>query len=624
MKFWQKFRFYGGASLLSMLLVFCCTSIVSAKSTIPDQFTDFYAQNNILFYDPCGGGGSGGGSGVPSSEVEWDNGWISNNMPGYVREEGDAVRLGFDKYTINGGKPNKIVLHYTEGTTGGLAAYDRSQKEEAAHFTIDLKTQEVHQHFSVDRPSGAMIDTDDVRGAIQIEIVGYGLGNSGDCNINGQDYNGSDYCFTKFTEKEWNYLATLLAAINKWGNENNTTIPLSTSVNWDGDVNSHHMDATAFDNTTGIVGHMHAPDPQNHSDPGNIWSQVQEAINRISCTGGGNGDKSSISGANNADKQSSEVGLMTFNNNDTETMKTLLENYGDVAYRAGQVYDFGDMWYVILVHGRFESPDGPGNNYWGIGPGINYANIGEGFDTYAALISGGDFGYKEALEAAKSSNNPAVYFQELQKTPYCEGTCWQGVEDAAIALQAYINSPEGQQVIAQFGAVNCGGVCNTSGASIGGQNVVQAVKDIIELANQNGSEYTWGGGHSGNESDFQAMLSGAPINVDCTGFASLSIYKAFGTMTSFTSQSIFNNDQYEEIDRSNVQPGDVFAYNSPEGHGGIVIEVDNGTVTKIAETGGWEGRSGRNNNIGYSGSNSWSVTNMNGPNGHFFRWKGAN
>ena len=118
------------------------------------------------------------------------------------------------------------------------------------------------------------------------------------------------------------------------------------------------------------------------------------------------------------------------------------------------------------------------------------------------------------------------------------------------------------------------------------------------------------------------MLNGAPVNTDCTGFASLVIYKTYGTTSIFSSSSIFSNSHYEEVPRSEVQPGDIFAYTSPQGHGGIVIEASNGIVTKIAETGGTEGRSGNNNNIGYSGPESFSVTNMNGPNGHFFRWKG--
>ena len=159
--------------------------------------------------------------------------------------------------------------------------------------------------------------------------------------------------------------------------------------------------------------------------------------------------------------------------------------------------------------------------------------------------------------------------------------------------------------------------------TIGNMDVLKSVQEIIELANKNGSTYTWGGGHTTDSSVFDAMLNGSPINVDCTGFASLVMYKTFGKMTSFTSQSIFTDSLYEEVPRSDVRPGDVFAYNSPSGHGGIVIEASNGKVTKIAESGGTEGRSGKNTNIGYSGSSDFSVTNSNSANGHFFRFKGV-
>lgn len=145
----------------------------------------------------------------------------------------------------------------------------------------------------------------------------------------------------------------------------------------------------------------------------------------------------------------------------------------------------------------------------------------------------------------------------------------------------------------------------------------------MELANKNGSTYTWGGGHSGDKSEFDAMLNGSPVNVDCTGFASLVMYKTFGKMTSFTSESIFNDPLYEEISSSDIQPGDIFAYNSPSGHGGIIIEVSNGKITKIAETGGTEGKSGNNTNIGYSDASDFSVINANSSNGHFFRYKGV-
>jgi len=162
---------------------------------------------------------------------------------------------------------------------------------------------------------------------------------------------------------------------------------------------------------------------------------------------------------------------------------------------------------------------------------------------------------------------------------------------------------------------------NQNNSNTGNNDILQSVQEIIDLANQNGSTYIYGGNRSIGA--FDSMLNNnTPINTDCTGFASLVIYKTYGATSIFSSSSIFGDSHYEEIPRSDVQPGDIFAYTSPQGHGGIVIEASNGVVTKIAETGGTEGRSGSNNNIGYSGSDSFSVKNMNSLNGHFFRWKG--
>ncbi len=150
------------------------------------------------------------------------------------------------------------------------------------------------------------------------------------------------------------------------------------------------------------------------------------------------------------------------------------------------------------------------------------------------------------------------------------------------------------------------------------EKVLSAVEEIISLANKNGSTYTWGGGHFETASQYDALLKG-PINVDCTGFASLVMYKAFGEEQSFSSSSIAGHPSYEEIDKKDARPGDIFAYS---GHGGVIIEVTDGQVTKIAETGGQEGRSGGNNNIGYSGPSDFSVRNTNSDNGHIYRYKG--
>lgn len=191
----------------------------------------------------------------------------------------------------------------------------------------------------------------------------------------------------------------------------------------------------------------------------------------------------------------------------------------------------------------------------------------------------------------------------------------------------HYKSPDGYKAYYQFisdslgnlGGDNCGG---------GDNNVVKAAEEIIELANKNGS--TYGGGHGVENSVFDGMLkNGDPIKVDCTGFVNLVMYKAFGQNPNIFTGNIDESEYFEEVQLKDVQPGDAFAYDPKWGykgdaHGGIVLEVDNGKVTKIAEVGGQEGRSGdKNKNVGYStGDGVFTISNINGSNGHFFRWKG--
>ncbi len=162
--------------------------------------------------------------------------------------------------------------------------------------------------------------------------------------------------------------------------------------------------------------------------------------------------------------------------------------------------------------------------------------------------------------------------------------------------------------------------------------VLDAVAEVIELANKNGSTYVFGGGHSSDASLYEGYLNGDSIDVDCTGFSTLVLYKAFGVVASHDSAGLVSGEEsglFEEVPRSEVRPGDVFAFRYPSGgsgHGGIVIEAANGVVTKVAEAVGAgmaeEGRSGNNYNIGYSTSGS-TIDNLNSDAGHFYRLKGV-
>jgi len=199
---------------------------------------------------------------VSTSGYTWSNGWITGlNI---IKEDANGLALSetankIDSYTTSDHKPNKILLHSTEGTSGGIGAYPASNMF-PAHFTIDLKKKSGSQHFPLNQPALA-IKSYDKAGPIQIEIVGFSSG-----------HKDSEYNLSNFTDEDWDYLASILIAISQ-----ETGIPLTSSVDWANP--SRIPTANEFTNYQGILGHMHATG-NDHSDPGNIWDQVSAAIAR--------------------------------------------------------------------------------------------------------------------------------------------------------------------------------------------------------------------------------------------------------------------------------------------------------------------------------------------------------
>ena len=140
-------------------------------------------------------------------------------------------------------------------------------------------------------------------------------------------------------------------------------------------------------------------------------------------------------------------------------------------------------------------------------------------------------------------------------------------------------------------------ICPTDSDSGSGNNnkagscsakVLNTVKDLLALAKKNG--YNYGGGHDADGSAYfdSILKDGAVMGVDCTGFASLVMYSTFGVKETFWTGSIAGNSNYKEIPKSDIQPGDIFNYNDSancKAHGGIIINVNGDTITKIAQTG---------------------------------------
>ena len=199
--------------------------------------------------------------------VIWGNdGFISGGLPGYKKEvpSGDWSNETENRaYTTNNKKPNKILLHSTEGSTPGLAAYP-DNNHFAAHFTLDAVNKTINQHYSINVSSNA-VKTVDTDGPIQIELVGFSVPR-GDVS--------QKFILKNWGDSEWDYIALVLASISE-----KTGIPLNTNVDWDTKNDIRLKSVESFRNTVGIVGHMHAFD-NDHSDPGNIWSQLSAAIAR--------------------------------------------------------------------------------------------------------------------------------------------------------------------------------------------------------------------------------------------------------------------------------------------------------------------------------------------------------
>ena len=212
-------------------------------------------------------GSSGPTSDQSSSSITWSDGWITGGLEGYVKESaiGTAVDDAANQdFSNNGGKPNKITLHNTEGTGIGLGAYSTctsSGKKCPAHFTIDIKKRQTYQHFPITKTSAAIKAYDGYAG-IQIEIVGF-TGSHPESNYYLRNS-------SNFSSEDWAYLAKILISIS-----NETSIPLTSTVSWE--PNAPRLSAEEFKSYTGILGHMHAPE-NDHGDPAGIWQFLEPAL----------------------------------------------------------------------------------------------------------------------------------------------------------------------------------------------------------------------------------------------------------------------------------------------------------------------------------------------------------
>lgn len=229
-----------------------------------------------------------------NNSYTWNNGWLKD-FPGIKKDDATKAKYKIEddysnlEYTtkINDKVgPNKITLHSTEGgfhagIDDDLYGVDEDGYVYPAHFTIDMKSRTVYQHFPITKPSTAVVEHDSSAG-IQIEIMGY----SNEALKDQANYDPSYYLYGdgNFSTDDWSYLTNLLQAIAK-----ETDIPLisavdpatGNAVDWS---SASRLSVSSFEKAEGVLGHQHVPD-NTHTDPGNIWEKLQQSFTETSTQG---------------------------------------------------------------------------------------------------------------------------------------------------------------------------------------------------------------------------------------------------------------------------------------------------------------------------------------------------
>lgn len=224
----------------------------------------------------------------------WADGWMSSGIEGFQklsaaedsRPIGDASTAS--DFVTNGKDgtvgPNKITMIATDRidySSNILDMYDYTGGDIfPPHFTVDMKHKKIYQHLPITKPGAALSGDDNLSGGIQVALIGFS-----------DMYNGSydeswDLQSGNFGDSEWAYLALLLQAITT-----ETEIPKETSADWSSAYNK--LSATDWQNATGFVGAMHAPNG-DYTDPGNIWEKINTQLAKmgtsVDCDNGNNGE----------------------------------------------------------------------------------------------------------------------------------------------------------------------------------------------------------------------------------------------------------------------------------------------------------------------------------------------
>ncbi|MBR5419027.1 hypothetical protein IK110_02155 [Candidatus Saccharibacteria bacterium] len=160
-------------------------------------------------------------AGIAGSNTLWKQGWITNGLSGYVKDEANGTTLS--GISTNFGKsfttklpkdsetngPNKITFDITKsGNSGGGKAINLyAGNPYPPHFTVDLKNHRTFQHGNILYTAAAMGESGDNNAAgVQVTIIGF----NGASDVAGWDLTSDD----NFSDEDWMYLGELLASIS--------------------------------------------------------------------------------------------------------------------------------------------------------------------------------------------------------------------------------------------------------------------------------------------------------------------------------------------------------------------------------------------------------------------------
>ena len=421
-------RFRRFLILVVSFLVSLTPSVTFAKSGITSNQLREFSQNNILYYDPseCIDGGSG------------------------VAPTGDRITWIGDSYSVGA---KKIIEEKFPGISFG-----GSVENSGSYIQSNKGVSDRYGGGEANPPAltilKRIVDAKELKPYL-VMAVG--------TNAGWTDEEVNDFKAIMSSSPDTKVIfVTAKAKAHLASDDNGTNVRLKTLAesndnyylaDWAANYDAKYY-AENDTHPTAHGGYEKWVDTIYNAIPASSYGGSEEAT--------GNFDK--ILTAKNADKTffngSGEVPSASWADNNPESMKRLLETYGDLAYQLGDAV--GAPYIAILVQMRYEDPNSVcgKNNFWGNGcpPGtgaggasIQGSNLGEGFAQYGKTLLNGYH------DQAIGVSDPKAYLEAIGPT-WVQGNIngpgygsIEAMKKSVDALQAYADSAEGQKIVTQFG-----------------------------------------------------------------------------------------------------------------------------------------------------------------------------